>query len=723
MSYTTQELTAVLQKYKSGKASLERRVIAAENWWKLRNRFEEQRRSGTAAGEDFRSVSGWLHNVIVSKHADAMEAYPEPLILPREPDDRGEAALLSAVLPCILEQNAFERTWSEAMWQKLKTGTAVYRVGWDSEKLGGLGDISIERVDLLNIFWEPGVSDIQRSKFVFCTHLEDNEELEEQFPQLRGRLRGSPFTATRFLYDDAVSLEGKSTVVEAYYRHKRGGRTVLHYVKYVGDTVLYSTEEDCVLATPQALCASSPARGAVPTKLPCHSETSPQTGRGNPHPLAPQQNYTQFQGEADCHVARSSLLARTGNFESPAPISAAQNVENGAPTKLTCHSETSPQTGRGNPHPPSPSSPEGGAKYTPYSPTPAPAPGLYAHGRYPFVLDPLFPVEGSPCGYGFVDLCHNNQTAIDLMRSAIIKNTVVGATPRYFQRIDGSVNEEEFADLSRPLVHVSGNLGEDSLRQIGFSPLSGVYMDVLNSSIQELRETSGNTETSTGNISSGVTAASAIAALQEASGKGSRDATRSSYLAYAEIIELCIELIRQFYGLPRSFRIAGRSGAEEYIRFSNLGLGAREERCGAAPVFDVKVSAQKRSAYSRLSQNELAMELYRMGIFSDGHELEALSCLQMMEFDGRDELINRINAALGLRERLDELQKYKALALAFARRYRPDMAAGLLGEDAAPAASGEAVQQDVMPPEPAPEPSAERLAHETAQRVPAPQLP
>ena len=650
MSYTTQELTAVLQKYKSGKASLERRVIAAENWWKLRNRFEEQRRSGTAAGEDFRSVSGWLHNVIVSKHADAMEAYPEPLILPREPDDRGEAALLSAVLPCILEQNAFERTWSDAMWQKLKTGTAVYRVGWDSEKLGGLGDISIERVDLLNIFWEPGVSDIQRSKFVFCTHLEDNEELEEEFPQLRGRLRGSPFTATRFLYDDAVSLEGKSTVVEAYYRRKRGGRTVLHYVKYVGDTVLYSTEGD----SPQA----SPFRGKCPVRT---------LGDGG---------------------------ARVGQVPSSDPVA---SPSPGAPSVADA-----------------PAPPKGEAKNE--------APGLYAHGRYPFVLDPLFPVEGSPCGYGFVDLCHNNQTAIDLMRSAIIKNTVVGATPRYFQRIDGSVNEEEFADLSRPLVHVSGNLGEDSLRQIGFSPLSGVYMDVLNSSIQELRETSGNTETSTGNISSGVTAASAIAALQEASGKGSRDATRSAYLAYAEIIELCIELIRQFYGLPRSFRIAGRSGAEEYIRFSNLGLGAREERYGAAPVFDVKVSAQKRSAYSRLSQNELAMELYRMGIFSDGHELEALSCLQMMEFDGRDELINRINAALGLRERLDELQKYKALALAFARRYRPDMAAGLLGEDAAPAALSEGAQEDATAPKIAPEQSAESLAHETAQRVPAPQL-
>ena len=574
MSYTPQELTAVLQKYKAGKQSLERRVIAAENWWKLRNRFEEDKRPGAASSGDFRAVSGWLHNVIVSKHADAMEAYPEPVILPREPDDRAEAELLSAVVPCILEQNAFERTWSDAMWQKLKTGTAAYRVGWDPDKLGGLGDISIERVDLLNLFWEPGIADIQRSKFVFFTHLEDNDELEEEFPQLRGRLRGNPFTATRFLYDDAVSLDGKSTVVEAYYRRKRAGRTVLHYVKYVGDTVLYSTEE----------------------------------------------------GEGDTTVG-------DGTEAVPCEVDSA------------------------------------------IAPDPV---GLYAHGRYPFVLDPLFPVEGSPCGYGFVDLCHNNQTAIDLMRSAIIKNTVVGATPRYFQRIDGSVNEEEFADLGRSLVHVSGNLGEDSLRQIGFSPLSGVYMDVLNSSIQELRETSGNTETSTGNISSGVTAASAIAALQEASGKGSRDSTRSSYIAYAQIVELCIELIRQFYGLPRSFRIAGRAGAEEYIRFSNAGLCPRPQPFGAAlPVFDVKVSAQKRNAYSRLSQNELAMELYRMGIFDEGKEQEALSCLRMMEFDGRDELIGRITASMGLREKLDELQKYKALALAFARRYRPDMAEGL----------------------------------------------
>ena len=634
------EFTAVLQKYKTGKAALERRVVAAENWWKLRNRFEE-RRGGVKDEDGYRSESGWLHNVIVSKHADAMDAYPEPLILPREPGDREQARLLSAILPCVLEQNRFERTYDQAMWQKLKTGTACYRVVWDAEKCGGLGDIAIERVDLLNLFWEPGVSDIQKSRYLFCTHLEDEDSLAERWPQLRGRLRSNPFLATRFVYDDAVSLEGKATVIEVYYKKRVGGRDVLHYCKYVGDTVLYATEDDPA-CHPEAEGRRIPRTERTAPDV--SFRASAHTGVGIRPPEAvghtPDENQTRPGGEriaaAVCALPRNDRVDRGCSAQDDADI------------------------------------------------------GLYAHGRYPFVFDPLFPVEGSPCGYGFVDLCANNQTAIDLLRSAFVKNALVGATPRYFERVDGAVNEEEFLDLTRPLVHVSGNLGEDSLRQIGFAGLPGAYLAVLESTIRELRETSGNTETATGTVHTGVTAASAIAALQEASGKGSRDASRASYQAFAEIVELCIELIRQFYTLPRQFRITG-AGGEDYVRFSNAALLPRPllapdgSALGlAAPVFDVKVSAQRRSAYSRLSQNELAMELCRLGLFEPGREQQALSCLELMEFDGKDALLARLGAGLRLRERLEELGKWRALALALAKRYRPDIALGLTGE--APAA-------------------------------------
>ena len=136
--------TKILEEYRAGQAQTEKRILASENWWKLRNSAEERKDSEAASGDGFKAVSGWLHNVIVSKHADAAKAYPEPNILPREQGDKGEAMMLSAIIPCILEQNNFEATYSEAQWQKLKTGTGCYKVVWDASK-NGIGDIHVER--------------------------------------------------------------------------------------------------------------------------------------------------------------------------------------------------------------------------------------------------------------------------------------------------------------------------------------------------------------------------------------------------------------------------------------------------------------------------------------------------------------------------------------------------------------------------------------------------
>lgn len=550
------KFTQVLEKYKAGKVQTESRILASENWWKLRNTTEEQKNTNIGADGGFTSVSGWLHNVIVSKHADAMEAYPEPNILPREEGDKGEARMLSAIIPCILEQNHFEATYNDVSWQKLKTGTGVYKVVWDKGKLNGLGDISVERVNLLNIYWEPGVTDIQRSRYFFHTELWDNDILEERYPQLVGKLKGQSFMSTKFLYDDHVDTENKHTVIEVYYHKYVQGMRTLQYCKYVGDQVLFATENEPEMA-----------------------------GRG-----------------------------------------------------------------------------------------------LYDHGKYPYVFDALFPIEGSPCGYGYVDLCRNPQTEIDLLKTSFVKNAMVGATPRYFSRGDGSVNEEEFLDLSKPIVHVN-TASEEALRRIEHDRLDGMYVNVLDRTIQELRETSGNTETSTGNVSSGVTAASAIAALQEASGKGSRDSTQSAYRAYSVIVDMCIELIRQFYDLPRQFRILGQYGMEQYISYTNAGIQPQhqgndfgQDMGYRLPVFDIKVSAQKKNVYTKVSQNELALQFFQMGFFNPQMTDQTLMCLDMMEFDGKDGIMQKV-AQNGIM--FQKLIRYMQLALTLAVKAAPDMVQGL----------------------------------------------
>lgn len=515
--------TEILRKYKLGKAQLEKRIIDNEQFWKLRHWAQMEKEGQGGNAEDPQPASGWLVNCILSKHADAMDCYPAPTVLPREPGDQDEAEMLSRILPVILKNNQFKRVYSSAWWYKLKSGCAAYGVFWDAEKLGGLGDISVRRMDLLNLFWEPGVMDIQRSANFFSTELVNNEELLEQYPQLEGKLGGGTFAVSRFLYDDTVDTTDKSLVVDWYYHTTVNGRKVLQYCKFVNQTVLYATEND--------------------------SEWADK--------------------------------------------------------------------------------------------------GWYDHGKYPFVFDVLFPEEGTPCGFGYVDLCKSPQKQIDLMNQAILKNTLAAATPRFFIRSDGAVNENEYADWTRPFVHTNGNLGADSIAPIHTAGLDSVYVAVLDQKIAEMKETAGNRDVSNGGTATGVTAATAIAALQESSGKLSRNMIDDGYDAFADVVTLCIELVRQFYDAPRRFRLLGEHGEQNYVNYTNAGLQpvAMDDGFGVSyrvPEFDLEIGAEQESPYRTMEYNQLAMQLFQMGFFRADMADQAEKCLRLMEFKNKEEMLRLI---------------------------------------------------------------------------------
>ena len=540
----------ILKKYKEGKTRLEQRIIDNEQFWKLRH-WEQMEKEGQGGNSgDPQPASGWLVNCILSKHADAMDCYPAPTVLPREPDDRQEAQRLSRILPVVLKKNQFKRTYSSAWWYKLKSGCAVYGVFWDGTKLGGLGDISVKRMDLLNLFWEPGVTDIQDSTHFFSTELVDNDKLLAEYPQLEGKLGRGNFTLSRYLYDDTVDTSNKSLVVDWYYHTNMEGRKVLQYCKYVGETVLYATENDTVQPTETQLMGADENGRPVMGQVPCGP----------------------------------SMAQR----------------------------------------------------------------GWYDHGKYPFVFDVLFPEEGTPCGYGYIDLCKSPQKQIDLMNQAILKNTLANATPRFFIRSDGAVNENEYADWTRPFVHTNGNLGSDSIAPIRAGSLDSVYVAILNNKIGEMKETAGNRDVANGGTASGVTAGTAIAALQESSGKLSRNMIDDGYEAFADVVTLCIELIRQFYELPRQFRLLGAMGTEEFVSYDHSGLQPRVMDDGVTvsyrvPEFDLEIGAERESPYRTAEANQLALQLFQMGFFRDDLADQALRCLELMEFKNKDQLARVIS--------------------------------------------------------------------------------
>ena len=223
-------------------------------------------------------------------------------------------------------------------------------------------------------------------------------------------------------------------------------------------------------------------------------------------------------------------------------------------------------------------------------------------------------------------------------------------------------------------------------------------LNVLQMKIDELKETSSNRDVSQGSTSGGVTAAAAIAALQEAGNKQSRDMIAASYRSYTRECYLAIELIRQFYDETRSFRITGETGKYEFVDFSNKMMQGQPippayegqelevgyEQLFRKPVYDIVVKPQKRSPYSKMAQNELAKELYNMGFFNPQLAEQSMTALELMEFDGIEAVKDKVQTGQTLFNMVNQLTQ-ELMMLKSAMGIPVD---GAQGGVAAPNASG-----------------------------------
>lgn len=544
---SVQKANTILEKYKQGKKNLEERIKENEEWWRMRHWNVVKSKSDE---NDPKPASAWLFNSIMNKHADAMDNYPSPNILPKERTDESAAETLTEILPVVLENTDFEKTYNDAWWNKLKTGASIYGVFWDAKK-DGVGDIVIKEIDALNIFWEPGITDIQNSKNLFIVSTEDKESILKMYPFLPSNIGDGTVSKGEYALDDNVDMSDKLLVIDWYYKQVinvtelinglevEKTQQVLHFCKYVGNEVIYATENDPELA----------------------------------------------------------------------------NV------------------------------------------------GLYNHGKYPIEFDSLFNVKGSPFGFGYIDIMKQCQLYIDKMDQIIIRNAQLAGVPRWFVSNGADINEEEFTDFSKQIIHVEGMVDDSRLKQFTVNTLDAYITNHMQNKIAELKETSGNRDFVQGGTASGVTAASAIYALQEAGNKLSRDNIKASYRSYRQIIYLCIELIRQFYDETRCFRIIGDNGKPQFIDFNNASIKAQDQNEDGldlgtrTPIFDISVSAEKQSPFSRMAQNELAKELFGAGFFNPQLAEQSTIAMGMMQFEGKDEVIEQVRNNSLLMQQVQQMQQ------------------------------------------------------------------
>ena len=505
------------------------RIDDEENFYRLRVAPRAHRNEGD--GEHFAPTSAWLLNTILQKHADVMEHIPTASCLPREPGDEADAKALSAILPVILERNHFEDTYSDNMWFKLKHGVCAFGVFWNNEMENGLGDIDVRRVELRNLYWQPGVRDIQRSRSVYFVESMEVAALRAAYPQFDGKGGDSELLGP-FDGDGAERVP----VVDWYYKKRLpSGRTVLHYCKFAGETVLFASE-----------------------------------------------NEEGYEG------------------------------------------------------------------------------GWYEHGEYPFVLDVLYPIEGECTGFGIIALAKDPQLYIDRMDRNLLEYMDWATRVRFFCKRNTGISEQDFTDLSRRIVEVEGDIDEERLRQIRVDDPDSFWLNLKTAKINELKETTSNRDLLQGTPDGGITAAAAIAALQEAGNKTIRDMVAASYRAFLRTVHLVLECVRQFYTEARCFRILGENGDYRYLTWSNAGITERVTGRLAdgtpicrRPIFDIDVRAEKKDPYTRLSHNETLKELYRMGVFKPENAAEAGILLSAMDFSG----IGRVREQVAAQARIAAVEE------------------------------------------------------------------
>lgn len=511
------EALSTLNRYRSGKQVLEERMIAEQLWWRRRHNdmFKSDGKRIPAGAQ--------LFNSIENKIADIYDNVPDCSFLARSKDDEQTAKVLTSVMPAILEQNGMEDAYMSVTREKVTVGTGVYAVTWDKNKLNGLGDVSIKSVSPLNLYWEPGVTDIQESPELFFVSFVPKKVLESEYPQLEGKVTSS-FLVTKYLTDDEVDETQRIAVIDYYYKRKVGMKTVLHYARICSDEILYASEND-------EKCID----------------------------------------------------------------------------------------------------------------------GWYNHGEYPFVFDSMYALPESPCGFGYVTVGKDQQHQIDRLQNAITRNAVIASTRRKYIKKGCNINKEELMDIDNDIVEIStsGDIRE-SIMEFDEPALSGNYIAVLQNLEETLKETTSNRDFAQGGTSGGVTSGTAITALVESGNKQSRSIIRGSYNAYKKVVTLVFEIYRQFGNITRTYRITGDSGETEYVQFSNSAIVAQPQAVNGndvgdkEPVFDIMIRPHKKSPFARVTQNAMMQEFYGMGFFAPENATPALACLSGMEFDGKDELVRKI---------------------------------------------------------------------------------
>ena len=265
--------------------------------------------------------------------------------------------------------------------------------------------------------------------------------------------------------------------------------------------------------------------------------------------------------------------------------------------------------------------------------------GYYEHGLFPFRICTLYPQKGSALGLGICDLFKDTQRYADKLNAILLENALRARTPRLFIQ-EGLVDIEDVRDFTREAIEVQGNL-EAAVKWMDTQPLPSYLMNFVQQMQQSIKNEAGSNDQSRGQTAGGVTAASAITALQDMSTKRSRMEARELQRGFKECVRMMIEIMREKDIVPRDIVIT-LGGEPKILPFDSRSLYRVDGKGKKVPIealITIKTSRQTR--FSRMAHNELVLQFVQM--FQG--TADPLIMMEALEMDDKEQILDQVRKA------------------------------------------------------------------------------
>lgn len=261
-------------------------------------------------------------------------------------------------------------------------------------------------------------------------------------------------------------------------------------------------------------------------------------------------------------------------------------------------------------------------------------PNPYVDGMFPFADFQAYEDEENQWGLSEVSQLEPLQRVINLLESRFVEHIRLMANSMWVMDRNSGVRPDQLVNKEGAVI--VKNPGSEVRREPP-PPMPAHLFNLYLQCMRNMETITGVHDVTQGRRPGQVTAASAIAMLQEAGQARIRDKARNLEDMIRRVGQLIVSRILQFYSPGRMIRLRGQGSELEFVKWDpslvRVGL-------------DFKVEAGSSLQMNEQLRYQLALELFQAGA------IDAAAVLEASNFPGRDEIIQRMRQQQALQAAL-----------------------------------------------------------------------